>query len=223
MGGTEGSGMVDGAAAAAEIAALTPALIERTAHMLVEAFKTEEGTVYHLDTQRPSALRRLGILYGLFLRLYHEAGRPVLTGLKDGEVLGAIIITDPRIPLSRRRAATLLLPNLRHLLAHAARHPIRYLRIIAATRHPEGLTKPYFTCEMLGVHPDHQEKGIGAALMHAAQAMGKDDPAVTGIYLNTASEGNRAFYEDLAFDSLRIDDLGPVKVYHMFWQNPAFG
>ncbi len=94
---------------------------------------------------------------------------------------------------------------------------------MAATRHPQGLTKPYFTVEMLGVHPEHQGKGVGSALLRAVQARGKSDPAVSGIYLNTASEGNRAFYENRGFDTLRIEDLGAVKVYHMFWQNPAFG
>jgi GNAT superfamily N-acetyltransferase len=223
MDGAEGKGTTDIAAPGVKTAALTPGLIEQTTRMLVDAFKSEEATSYHLDTRQPSTLRRMGLVYGILLRLFLEAGRPVLVALRDGKVAGALILTDPRIHMSKRRIAVLLLPNLLRILPHVAGRPLRSLRIMAATRHPKGLTKPYFTVEMLGVHPDHQGKGVGGMLLRAIRTTGEDDPLISGIYLNTASEGNRAFYENRGFDTLRIEDLGEVKVYHMFWQNPAFG
>jgi len=223
MGRTAGNGTPDGACAGLVIAALTPGLVEPAACMLVEAFKSEEATNYHLDTRRPATLQRMGIIYGILLRLFLKSGRPVFIALRDGEVEGALVLTDPRIPVSKRRIVALILPKLLRIHAHVTSRPIRSLRIMTATRHPQGLTKPYFTVEMLGVHPDHQGKGVGGALLRAVQARGESDPTVSGIYLNTASEGNRAFYENRGFDTLRIEDLGAVKVYHMFWQNPAFG
>jgi GNAT superfamily N-acetyltransferase len=216
------SGNRDNTTAEVEVIDLTPGLMEQATLVLVEAFKSEEATAYHLDTQRPSTLRRMGIFYGIFLQLYQDVGRPLLAATRGGEVLGVAMVRDPRIPFPKRRAAALLLPNLLHMPAHLARHPIRSLRILVATRHPEGLTDPYFTVEMLGVRPEQQGKGTGSKLMRTVQAMGKDNPAVSGIYLNTASESNRTFYENLGFDALRSEDLGAVKVYHMFWQNPAF-
>lgn len=213
----------DNAAAGIEITSITPELKKEVTDVLVEAFKTEETTVYHLDVERPSTLRRMAILDGIFVQLYQEAGRPGLAALKDGRVAGVGLIRDPRIPISKRRAAALVIPGLYQILALFAHRPVRSLRILAAAKHPKGLTKPYFTFEALGVHPHHQGQGVGKALMRKVQAAVSEDPELSGMYLNTGSEKNRAFYESLGYDTLRIDDLGAVKVYHMFWQNPAIG
>jgi GNAT superfamily N-acetyltransferase len=211
------------ASAEIKVNAITPELADQAVAVFVEAFKTEETTVYHLDMERPSTPRRMAILDGIFLQLYLEAGRPALAAMEDGSVLGVGLVRDPRIPVSKRRAVALIVPKIHQILALFAPRPLRTLRIFLLARHPKGLTKPFFTFEALGVHPDHQGKGAGRALMCEVQALAEENPALSGIYLNTGSEKNQAFYESLGYDTLRIDDLGPVKVYHMFWQNPAFG
>jgi GNAT superfamily N-acetyltransferase len=211
------------AGAGVEVVTITPELKEEATAVLVEAFKTEETTAYHVDMERPSSLRRMAILDGIYLQLYLEAGRPLYAAVRDGRVVGVGVVRDPSLSMPKWRAAALFLPNLPQILLLFARRPLRFLRILAAAKHPKGLTKPYFTFEALGVHPDHQGEGAGSALMRKAQALGKENPALSGIYLNTGSEKNRGFYESLGYDTLRIEDLGAVKVYHMFWQNPAFG
>ncbi|MEW6554679.1 MAG: GNAT family N-acetyltransferase [Actinomycetota bacterium] len=223
MAGAEGNMVYGGTAPEFEVVALEPVMVERAASTLVEAFKSEETANYHLDTSRPSTLRRMGLIYGVLMRMFLEAGRPVLAARSDKDIQGVIILRDPRKVISKRRIAVLIIQNLFSILPHMACRPVRSLRIMAATRHPDGLTRPYFTVEMLGVHPGCQGRGVGGTLIRAAQARGEDDAAVSGVYLNTASEKNRAFYENLGFDTLCVNDLGTVKVYHLFWQNPAFG
>ncbi len=211
------------ASAGIEVRAITPELADRAVEVFVEAFKTEETTVYHLDMERPATPRRMAALDGIFLRLYMEAGRPVLAAVKNGEVIGIGIVRDPRLPVSKRRAAALVIPKMHQMLALFAPRPLRTMRIFLTARPPRGLTKPHFTFEALGVHPDFQGLGAGRMLMREVQSLAEENPAISGIYLNTGSERNRAFYESLGYDTLRIDDLGAVRVYHMFWRNPAFG
>ncbi|RJP30784.1 MAG: GNAT family N-acetyltransferase [Actinobacteria bacterium] len=206
-----------------EIVRLTGELTGQATQVLVEAFKTEETTAYHLDTGRPATQRRMAILDGIFLRMYLEADRPILAAVKEGRVVGVGMVRDPRMPVSGKRAVVLFVPHLPQLLALFARHPIRLLRVVKAARCPKGLAEPFFTFEALGVHPGHQGEGAGKALMRAVQAVVEEDPGISGIYLNTGSAKNQAFYESLGYGTLRIADLGAVKVYHMFWRNPAFG
>lgn len=206
-----------------EVVRLTPELRNQATDVLVEAFKTEETTNYHVDMKRPSAPRRMRIVDDIFMRLYLEADRPIFVAVRDGRVTGVGMVLDPRKPIDKRRAAALVLPNLPQILALFGRRPVRSLRVLNAAKHPKGLTKPFFTFEALGVHPDYQGQGVGGALMREAQALLHGEKAISGIYLNTGSEKNRGFYESLGYDTLRIDDLGAVKVYHMFWQSPAFG
>lgn len=206
-----------------EVVAVTPGMVEEVTGVLVEAFKGEETTNYHLDMKNPSTPRRMAVVDGIYVRLYLEAGRPVLAAVNNGRVTGVGMVRDPRIHISRRRAVSFIARNLHHILALYGRRPIHGLRILRAVRQPRGLTKPYFTFEALGVHPDHQGKGAGRALMRAVQASLEGEQRISGIYLSTGSEKNRAFYERLGYDTLRVDDLGEVKVYHLFWQNPTFG
>ncbi|MEW6554681.1 MAG: GNAT family N-acetyltransferase [Actinomycetota bacterium] len=205
-----------------EIVRITPELAERAVAVLVEAFKNEEATSYEIDTSRQGALRRMGTLDGIYLQLYLESGRPLLAAMKGVEVVGVGILRDPRIPLSRRRVASLVLRNLVPLAALFAPRPLRALRVEATAQPPKSLTRPYFTFEALGVHPDYHGQGVGSALMREAQARIKAEAAISGMYLNTGSAKNQGFYESHGYHTLRIDDLGPVKVYHMFWTNPTF-
>ena len=210
------------AAAGVDVVRLVPELEEQAVEVLVQAFKTEETTAYHLDTTRPSTVRRMAVLDGIFLQLYLEAGRTVLGAMRDGRVVGVALVRDPRINLSKMRAAALFLSRSHQLVLLYARRPLRFLRVMWGAKSPKGLTKPYFTFEVLGIHPDHQGMGAGKALMREVQAMVEEDPSISGIYLNTGSERNQAFYESLDYATLRIVDLKAVKIYHMFWRNPAF-
>lgn len=205
-----------------EIVPLGAELLEQATDALVEAFKNEETTAYHLDTSRPLALDRMGILDGIFLKLYLEAGRPMLAAMEDGEVIGVAIASDPRLPISKRHAIALLSANIYQLIMLFSRHPLRTARIAAATKNPRGLKYPYLTVEALGVRPDHHGKGAGTALMRGIQAIAERDARLSGIYLNTGSQRNRSFYERLGYENLRVFDLGKVRVYHMFWRNPAW-
>lgn len=210
-------------AGAIEVILLTPGLKEQAVGVIVEAFKTEETTTYHLDMEHAATVRRYVCLVDTFLELYLAAGRPLFAAVLDGRVVGMGMVRDPRRSITAKSVISTLLPRLPRLTALFSKHPIKALRIIRAASHPKGMTKPYFTFEVLGVHPDCQGKGIGRQIMEEVQSFAAEDPTISGIYLNTGSVKNQEFYERRGYLTLKVVDLDVAKVYHMFWQNPAFG
>jgi len=68
------------------------------------------------------------------------------------------------------------LPNLKVLLALEGLHP----------------TEPHYYLEFVGVHPDHQRKGFGIALLEPM--VERADREGVGMYLENSKEKNLAFY-----------------------------
>jgi len=158
-----------------EVVAIVPEIKEEATVALVEAFKTEETTAYHLDMKHPGSIRRMAIFDDIFIQLYMEAGRPLYAAVEDGHVIGAGIVRDPRIRISKRRSVALILPDLLQILLLFARRPVRSLHIMVAAKHPKGLIEPYFTFEALGVHPDHQGRGD---LGHVPEYREREEPGL---------------------------------------------
>jgi len=204
-----------------EVIQLTPELKDQVTGVITQAFKTEEVANYHLDMDHPATLRRYSCLVDTFCELYLAAGRPVFTAIQDGRVVGAGMVRDPRKAIPLRSILSILTPRLPRLAALFSRHPAKAVRVIAAARHPGGLGKPYFTFEVLGVHPEYQDRGVGRRIMEEAQALVARDPQVSGIFLTTGSVKNQEFYERRGYRTLKVVDLDGVKVYHMFWHNPT--
>jgi ribosomal protein S18 acetylase RimI-like enzyme len=216
--------MVNGnerAAGGIEVVRLAPELKKQVTGVIAEAFKTEEVANYHLDMDHPATLRRYSCLVDTFCELYLAAGRPVFTAILDGRVVGAGMVRDPRKPIPVRSILSILPPRLPRLAALFSRHPMKAVRVVAAARHPRGLGKPCFTFEVLGVHPEYQDRGVGRRIMEEAQAFVAGDPQISGIFLTTGSTKNQEFYKRRGYLTLKVIDLDAVKVYHMFWQNPA--
>jgi len=220
-------GVMDGksqrASDAIEIAQLTPDLEEQAVGVITQAFKTEEVVSYHLDMDHPATLRRYSCLVGTLCELYLAAGRPIFTAIRDGRVVGAGIVRDPRKAIPLRSILSILPPRLPRLAALFYRHPVKAVRVFAAARHPKGLAKPFLTFEVLGVQPDHQGRGVGRRIMEEALAFAMGEREISGIFLNTGSVKNQRFYENRGYVTLRIEDLEEIRVYHMFWHNPTFG
>ena len=204
-----------------EVIQFAPELEEQVAAVITAAFRSEETTTYHLDMDHPATLRRYSLLVETFCELYHAAGRPIFTAVLDGRVLGAGMVRDPRKAIPLRSVLSILPPRLPRLAALFSRHPVKAVRVLTAARHPKGLAKPYFTFEVLGVHPDHQGEGVGRRIMEEAQAFAAEDAEVSGIFLTTGSVENQEFYERRGYITLKVEDLDEVKVYHMFWHNPT--
>jgi GNAT superfamily N-acetyltransferase len=94
----------------------------------------------------------------------------------------------------------------------------RGMRLIGAIerRHP---TAPHWYLAVLGTHPDHQGKGIGAALMQPV--LERCDAEGIGAYLESSKESNVPFYRRHGFDvteEVTLPDGGPS--LWLMWREP---
>jgi ribosomal protein S18 acetylase RimI-like enzyme len=72
----------------------------------------------------------------------------------------------------------------------------------AHARHAPG---PHYYLEVIGVHPDHQGKGLGSRLM--APMLARADSERLPCYLETQTESNVAFYQKRGFEVVEVMDL----------------
>ena len=75
---------------------------------------------------------------------------------------------------------------------------------------------------VLGIHPEFQERGLGAVLVDAVGKMSESHPESTGVFLETAKQANVTFYEHFGYRLVakdKLDDI--VDFWYMFRPNKA--
>lgn len=135
--------------------------------------------------------------------------------LVDDQVRGAALWSPPdhwrsstleglRMAVPSLRLFGRRLPSaLRFLLAMEAAHP----------RQPD-----HWYLAVLGTHPDHQGKGVGAALVASVTA--RCDEEGLPSYLESSKQANLAFYARLGFEAAEpLEPLGGPPVWPM-WREP---
>ena len=111
----------------------------------------------------------------------------------DGPV-GAALWMPPgqRLPTLRRQLVAL--PQHRRVFGRNLRLAGRVLRAVAAV-HP---SEPHWYLAVLGVHPDWQGMGVGAALLRSG--LGRADADRSPAYLETSKESNEEIYSHFGFE-----------------------
>jgi ribosomal protein S18 acetylase RimI-like enzyme len=86
---------------------------------------------------------------------------------------------------------------------------VRALRIfgILAQHHPK---EPHLYLQTLGVAPDFQGKGYGKALLDRLALEARVRPEIAGVYLETGTEANVAFYSSKGYEIM--GELYPLGV-----------
>lgn len=80
-------------------------------------------------------------------------------------------------------------------------------------------TEPHYYLNVLGVHPDHQGKGIGAKLL--AHTLRECDEKKIGAYLETGNPNNIPFYEKFGFCRRESATVrGATMELHTMWRDP---
>lgn len=84
---------------------------------------------------------------------------------------------------------------------------------VLARNHPE---EPHLYLQALGVDPDFQKKHYGKALLERLRFEAAARPEVAGVYLETATEANVAFYSAHGYEVL--GELYPqgVRIWRMY-------
>ena len=156
---------------------------------------------------------RAALLLGLFARM-HVADRSVFVAedAGTGEVLGAAVWAPPgpwRVPMYR---------YVRHvpplIRAVGGRH-VGKISVLAAMekRHPR---EPHHYLAIIGTDPDHQGKGVGAALM--APTLERCDEEGLPAYLESSKESNVGYYARFRFDVTAPYTLKGGPTMYFMWR-----
>ena len=158
---------------------------------------------------------RMALLFGVILAEQCHSGQPVLGVMHERRVGAAAIIEQVERPSSS--AATLirgltLMPDL--VRAAGVRGVVRAfstLDTLLKHRPPE----PHIYLNVLGVEPHLQRRHFGVALLDYLRAQATMRPDLTGVYLETATEANVAYYSQVGYQVIgEIRPLG-VRVWRM--------
>ena len=156
----------------------------------------------------------LSRVFTLALKLQRRHGQPVLGILQEDRVVAAAV-TEIARPIS---ITTMLLTGWgmlpRMLGAVGSTGTLRAIKLggeIGRNRPHE----PHLYLSMIGVDPEHQGRHYGIVLLEYLHEMTCARPDLIGIYLETATERNVAYYEHAGYQVLgEIRPLG-VRMWRM--------
>jgi GNAT superfamily N-acetyltransferase len=162
------------------------------AHLLSHAF-LEDPQLGWLLERFSDRQQRLERFFGVQFGDCHSSGL-VDVAVVDGTPAGAALWMRPgrRFPPLRRQLATL--PQHRRAFGGNLGVATGLMRAVAAV-HP---SEPHWYLAVLGVDPDWQGKGVGAALLRSG--LGRADKDRSPAYLETNKKSNEEIYSHFGFE-----------------------
>lgn len=122
----------------------------------------------------------------------------------------------PEGPLRQLRLTPVVLSVLRRF-PRRARAGVEALRVFEE-HHPT--VPPHWYLEVLAVHPDHQRRGFGGALVEPVLELA--DSTGTPAFLETSSETNADWYGRLGFETrVRVPAFSGGPDQWFMWRDPA--
>ncbi len=164
----------------------------QVAHLLSHAF-LEDPQLGWLLQRYDDRRQRLERLFGIEFTDCFGTGVVDVATVEETPV-GAALWMRPgrRFPPLRRQLAAL--PQHRRVFGRNFRLAARVLREVAAV-HPR---EPHWYLAVLGVHPDWQGQGVGAALLRSG--LGRADADGVPAYLETNKKSNEELYAHFGFE-----------------------
>jgi ribosomal protein S18 acetylase RimI-like enzyme len=160
--------------------------------------------------------RRLADLFRAMLAIERRNGQPVFAVVDDnGRVVAAAMTEGVGHPGSFGLVATGLAQMPRIIRAIGWGGLMRALNLfsVLSENHPK---EPHLYLQVLGADPPFQGKGYGKALLDRIALEAKARPEICGVYLETATEANVAFYSSAGYEILgELYPLG-VKTWRMY-------
>ncbi len=145
--------------------------------------------------------RRIGQLFMVAININRRLGQPVLGIVEKDAVVAAAVIEGPGVP---SMGATMLsglgeLPRLRAAVGFGG---IRRALRLADTLFRNRPKEPHVYLNLLGVEPDYQRRHFGIALLDHLRDLAAERSTVAGVYLETATEANVAYYTRAGYEVL---------------------
>lgn len=156
----------------------------------------------------PEGLRAL---VGFFADVRFAMAWPVLGLELEGELVAAALVNEPTDGTFLERF-TDGLARLRDALGAEAYGRLEDFEHASEGNEPD---EPHYFVGMVGVHPGHQRKGYGRALLSYVHDMA--GRAGCGVALSTEDARNVPFYEALGYRVIGEADVGEIHTWG-FWR-----
>ncbi len=157
----------------------------------------------------------LGELFSAMFAVERRTGQPSFGLLRDGKVVAAAVTEGTARASTVDTMMSGLSQTPRVLRAIGFDGVYRALSAfqVLARNHP---TEPHLYLQVLGVEPDYQRQHLGGALLDHLRDQARARTDVTGVYLETATEANVAYYSARGYQV--IGEIYPVgvKMWRMY-------
>jgi GNAT superfamily N-acetyltransferase len=165
--------------------------------------------------QTDERARAMGRLFEVVLRLHRREGQPVWGAMHDGKVVAAAVVEYRDKPSSAATTVLHGLPQLPTLLGALGWSGVRRAIATLDTLERNRPSEPHFYLNILGVEPSFQKHHFGVAILDRLRAEAALRPGFAGVYLETATEANVAYYSARGYRVLNeIFPLG-VRMWRM--------
>jgi len=159
--------------------------------------------------------RRLTELFRAALTIQRRMGEPVLGVLDSSKVVAAAVIAGTS-PMSNASLIAFGLPRMAQVIRAigwgGVRRSLELTDVLAKNHPPER----HIYLNFLGVDPVHQRKHYGRALLTHLRELALEREDLEGVYLETSTEENVAYYSSQDYRTLgEIKPLG-VRMWRMF-------
>ncbi|MGH7931962.1 MAG: GNAT family N-acetyltransferase [Candidatus Binataceae bacterium] len=199
------------------ISLIFPEQYAETAAMLGRAFVDDPLLVAIVGkiTDTSQRATRIGHLFKVVLRSHRHEGQPVIGVMKGERVAAAAIVeyvTRPGATAIIVMGGLTLLPELFKAAGFAGVvRAISTLDTLSRNRP----TEPHIYLNILGVEPEFQRRHFGVAILDFLREQASLRNDFSGVYLETATESNLAYYGHIGYTVLsEIYPLG-VRMWRM--------
>lgn len=145
--------------------------------------------------------RRIALLFLVALKIQRRNGHPVFGVVEKGKVVAAAVVEGAGLPSAIQTIWTGLRVTPRMIRALGVGGAIRALRLgddQFRNRPPE----PHLYLSLLGVDPACQGRHFGIALLDHLRELASLSSELAGVYLETATEANVAYYTRAGYETL---------------------
>jgi len=188
-----------------------PEQYAETAAALGRAFINDPGMWAILpDVNEPAErARRIAQIFSVAMAINRRLGHPTFGIVEKDKVVAAAVIEGPSAPSMSETMLTGLREAPRMVSAvglGAMRRALQLTGTLLRNRPKE----PHIYLNLLGVDPDYQRRHFGIALLDHLRELAAERSSVAGVYLETATEANVAYYTRAGYEVL--GEIFPLRV-----------
>jgi ribosomal protein S18 acetylase RimI-like enzyme len=153
--------------------------------------------------------RRIGQLFSVVMEIQRRHGQPVL-GVIDGDRVAAAAVIEGIVQPSLRDTVLSGLRLAPRAIGAVGIGGMIRAMTLADTLYRNRPAEPHIYLNLLGVDPAHQRRHFGIALLDHLRDLARQRSVLAGVYLETATEANVAYYTRAGYEV--IGEVFPIGV-----------